>query len=116
MSESAEDRIVRGLEEFANALERGEQIEERFTCRKVVLDLHPTQYDSESVKEVRLLLGMSQALFAQFLGASPSCVRGWEQGQRKPDSMACRFLDEIRKNPQYWRERFAEIARPKATA
>ncbi len=113
---SAEERIIQGLEEFADVLESGEDIAKRFTCRKVVLDLHPTQYDSKQVREVRSLLGMSQSLFAQFLGVSASCVQGWEQGRRDPDEMACRFLEEIRLNPKYWRSRFLDVARPKINA
>lgn len=116
MKPSAEERIVQGLESFADALEKGDDITTRFTCRKIVLNLEPTQYTPELVKEARLKLGMSQALFAQFLGVSASAVQAWEQGGKTPKDIACRFMDEIRNNPAYWRERFLELAEPRTAS
>ena len=63
-----EAQIVQGLESFADALETGEDITSRFTCHKVILDLQPTSYKPDLVKKTRLVLGMSQALFARFWG------------------------------------------------
>ena len=110
---SAEERIIAGLEGFADALERGENVPEKLTCRKVVLNLEPTSYNSDLVRETRGVLGLSQALFAQFLGVSSTTVCNWEQGVCKPEQMACRFMDEIRSNPKYWRQRFLELVEPK---
>jgi putative transcriptional regulator len=116
MKPSAEDKIIQGLESFADALEKGEDITTRFTCRKIALNLEPTQYTPELVKDARQKLGMSQALFAQFLGVSTSAVQAWEQGEKTPKDIACRFMDEIRNNPAYWRERFLELAEPKSAS
>ena len=116
MKPSAEERIIEGLERFADALESGEDITGRFTCRKIVLNLEPTQYTPELVKDARAKLGMSQALFAQFLGVSVSAVQAWERGEKRPKDIACRFMDEIRRNPPYWRERFLESAQPKTAS
>jgi putative transcriptional regulator len=113
---SVEARIVEGLEEFAGALESGKDITERFTCRKVVLNLEPTLYSPELVKEARGELGVSQALFAQFLGVSTSAVQGWERGEKVPQDIACRFMDEIRLNPSYWRERFLQLIERKTAS
>ena len=113
---SAEERIVQGLERFADALESGEDIRTRFTCRKIVLNLEPTQYTPALVRDARRKLGMSQALFAQFIGVSVGAVQAWERGEKKPKDIACRFMDEIRRNPAYWRERFLEFAEPKAAS
>jgi putative transcriptional regulator len=98
-------RIIERLEGFKNALKSGQKLSERFTCRKVVLDLEPTRYGPEQVKETRELLNASQALFAKFLGISVSTVRAWEHGTNAPSAMACRFLDEIRRDPRHWIER-----------
>jgi putative transcriptional regulator len=98
-------RIVERLRGFAEALEKGEGLTKRFTCRKVVMDLTPTSYNPELVKATRSLLGASQAVFARFLGVSVQTVRAWEQGVNAPNGMACRFMDEIRANPEYWMER-----------
>jgi putative transcriptional regulator len=102
---SVGSRIIERLEGFKNALKSGQKISERFTCRKVVLDLEPSTYGPEQVKQTQELLNASQALFAKFLGISVSTVRAWEHGTNVPSAMACRFLDEIRRDPQHWIER-----------
>lgn len=93
-------RIVDRLTEFAQDLRNNKVISAHYTCRRVVLDLHPTPYDSEMVKKTRELLGASQMLFAQFLGVSVKAIRGWEQGRIVPSDMACRFMDEMRHKPE----------------
>jgi DNA-binding transcriptional regulator YiaG len=107
------DSIARGLKEFADALNSGESISAKLTCRKIILDLHPVPYDPKTVKATRLLLGASQGVFAQFLGVKPSAIRSWEQGRQEPSNMACRFMDEIQRNPEYWRKRLRESIRVK---
>jgi len=99
-------RIIEGLREFSEALEKREPIAKRFTCRKVELQLQSTPCKPETVKTTRNLLGASQGMFAQFLGVSVKTVRAWEQGINVPSDIACRFMDEIRLNPDYWVERF----------
>src|SRR5262245_25342609 len=102
------DKIVRGLSELANALEKNESLAEQFTCRKVTLDLKPIPYNPKAVKATRNLLRVSQAVFAQFLGIKASTVRSWEQGRQSPSPMACRLLDEIQRDPEYWRKRLRD--------
>lgn len=60
------------------------------------------------VKRSRRLLRVSQALFAQFIGVSPSSVRSWEQGANRVPGMACRFMDEVNRHPAHWRRRLHE--------
>lgn len=109
---TAEEKIIQSLESFADALQRGDDVTEKFTCRKVVLDLQPITYTAEMVQAARRRLGVSQALFAQFLGVSKSALRAWEQGTREPSPMACRFLDEIMSDPDGFRQRFVRLIKP----
>ena len=102
--------IVAGLREFADTLQGDKRIREEFTCRTVVLDLRPRQYDGAAVRRTRNLLRASQSVFAQLLGVSVKTVQAWEQNVNTPSDMACRFLDEIRLNPQYWRNRLRSAA------
>jgi len=74
------DKRTEGLEEFADCLEAGEDIAQRFNGHKVVLDLEPTPYGPELVKDTRDTLRASQTVFARFLGVSAQTVRAWEQG------------------------------------
>lgn len=113
MKTSVANRIVTRLQGFTEALEKGEKISDKFTCRRVTLNLRPTRYNSALVKKTRKLLGLSQTLFAQFLGVSPKTIRAWEQGFNVPNDMACRFMDEIQRKPQYWLERLCEAAEAK---
>ena len=114
MKGSVGTKIIEGLREFTEALENDEQIAEKFTCRKVTLDLLPVPYNPKTVKAARKLLVASQGIFAQFLGVSVKTVRAWEQGRIAPSDMACRFMDEIQRDPAYWRKRLLEAVRVKA--
>lgn len=97
------------MQAFTEALERGDAISERFTCRRISLDLQPMRYTPEEVKQTRELLEASQAVFAQFLGVSVKTVRSWEQG-KEPSPMARRFMDEIRRDPERFLARLKEAA------
>ena len=104
--------LVRRLKGFADALENTEDVTQRFTCRTIKLDLKPRRYRPKMVKETRNLLRSSQAIFAQFLGVSLSAVRDWEQGIKPPNGAACRIMDEIRRNPDYFVGRLRELSSP----
>jgi putative transcriptional regulator len=104
------------LNEFADALEAGENISAKFTCRKVVLKLEPAPYDPALVKKTRAILRASQGIFAKFLGVSVDTVQSWESGVNDPSDIACRFMDEIRHDPRYWRKRFGELVSQKVEA
>ena len=111
MAKSFGREVISRLSEFAIALETGEPIDRKFTCRQIVLDLKPAAYNSKRVKATRQILNLSQVLFARFLGVSPQTVRAWEQGANTPKDSACRLMDEIRHDPQYWTRRVHELAR-----
>ena len=88
---------------------------DQFTSRTVVLDLAHTRYDAKTARQTRNLLGASQAVFASFLGVCVATVRCWEQGLNRPSTIASRFLDEIRHNPDYWRGRLRDLAKRKTS-
>ncbi len=112
-NQSVAKRITSRLSEFVNALQDDAPISDRFTCKTVILDLKPVAYTPKMVLTTRQLLGASQAIFAQFLGVSPNTIRSWEQGTKIPKDIACRFLDEIQRNPDFWRDRLRESVRVK---
>ncbi len=105
---SVESEILEALADFTDALKKGE-VRARFTCRQVRLKLEPTSYGPELVRQTRKVLGVSQLLFARFLGVSAKTVRAWEQGVNIPHPMACRFMDEIRYSPEHWTERLRQL-------
>jgi putative transcriptional regulator len=107
-------KIVKGFRELSKALAEDAPIAEKFTCRKVTLDLELIPYPAKAVKATRQLLRVSQPVFAHFLGVSPGTIKSWEQGRQQPPDIACRFMDEIQRNPEYWRKRLRDSIRVKA--
>lgn len=98
----AERDLIEGFDQLVADLRSDAPIEKKYTCRRVILELEPQTYTADQVKETRKLLNASQSLFAQFLGVSVKTVQSWERGA-VPKPMACRFMDEIRRDPDYWR-------------
>jgi DNA-binding transcriptional regulator YiaG len=113
-SERIAKQIVKGFKELSKALSEDAPIADKFTCRKVTLDIQLIPYPPEAVKATRFLLRVSQPVFAQFLGVKPATVKAWEQGRLSPADIACRFMDEIQRNPEYWRDRLRSSIRVKA--
>jgi putative transcriptional regulator len=97
--------LIKGLSDFADALEKGEDITKRFTVRTVKLDLRSRPYGAKDVRRVRAKFNASQQLFADFLGVSVKTVRSWEQGIRPVPKIACRYMDDIQSCPEIWKKR-----------
>ena len=107
------NHILKGLREFSGSLKTEGKVTDKFTCRTVTLDLHPIPYSPQQVKATRRLLRCSQALFAHFIGVKASTIQSWEQGRQNPPDIACRFMDEIQRNPEHWRKRLRQSIRVK---
>ena len=58
-----------------------------------------TKFDAISIKSIRGKLHQSQSEFAFMIGVSPSTLRNWEQGLRKPKGPAYALLTVAQKNP-----------------
>lgn len=109
---SVGSEIVGRLQRFVESLESlppGAPLSKRFTVRTVKLNLQTPSCTAKDVKATRELLGSSQAIFAQFLGVSASAVQDWEQGHKPPRGSACRLMQEIRRDPNYWKKRLSEL-------
>lgn len=104
-------RTIDRLKRFSERLESEQPLSEFYSCRKVILEIEMEPYTAEMVKETRKLLGVSQPLFAKFLNVSVSTVQKWERGENLPEGAACRLMDEIRRDPAYWRKRFKSMVK-----
>lgn len=60
--------------------------------RRVVSIVPVKDYDSLEVKEIRKNTGMSQKLFASYIGVLTKTVEAWEAGTNKPSGAASRIL------------------------
>ncbi len=52
-----------------------------------------TKYTNEQIKSIRNKSGMTQAVFANYMGVSKKTVEAWELGRTHPTGPACRLLD-----------------------
>jgi DNA-binding transcriptional regulator YiaG len=111
---AVERDLVSGLKGLLQDLKGGGPLPAKYNRRQVIIDLKPRKYGPRQVKATRSLLAASQTLFAQFLGVSAQSVRAWEQGGKTPSDIACRFMDEIQRNPEYWRGRLKESTKLKS--
>lgn len=98
-------QILEGLREVAEFATSGDPPEKRYTVRHITLDLEPGDYTPDKVRATREAFGLSQPLFAKFLGVEVSALRHWEQGLRTPSAVVRRFLDEMNAAPDHWRTR-----------
>ena len=53
------------------------------------------------IKEIRKSVGMTQVLFAKYLGVSLKTVEAWEAGRNQPNGTACRLLAITKKDPMF---------------
>ena len=103
-------KIVSAFEEAIEVVRSGGTLPGRLTVRSCHAEFVRPSYGPEDVRRVRDLLGMSQVVFARFLGVDPNTVRSWEQGTRPPSSIARRFMGEIEEDPAYWQQRVTHKA------
>jgi DNA-binding transcriptional regulator YiaG len=108
---SVPQQILEGLREMAEFAASGEPPEKRYTVRQLTLDLELGDYTPDKVRATREVFGLSQPLFAKFLGVEVSALRHWEQGIRAPSSVVRRFLDEMNATPDHWRKRIETAVR-----
>lgn len=105
--------MVHGLPAGCDAVEAGLPLEKVSTVRTCTIDVRSPELSSAQIRAIRDSLGLSQALFATFLGVGIPTVRSWEQGDRAPSAMARRFLGVIRDDPEYWKRKLAETLSPR---
>lgn len=57
------------------------------------------EYEACEIKAIRNGLGMTQAVFALFMGVSKKTVEAWEAGRNMPDGPARRLLAMVQADP-----------------
>jgi putative transcriptional regulator len=58
----------------------------------------PPRYEAKDVARIRKSANVSQSVFAHYLNTSPSTVRQWEAGAKKPSGLAARLLQVVQKH------------------
>ncbi len=59
------------------------------------------EFTASEIKDIRKNAGMTQLLFAKYLGVSLKTVEAWESGRNQPNGAACRMLSITKNNPQF---------------
>jgi len=60
-----------------------------------------TEYSNSKIREIRLDAGMTQTVFASYMGVSQKTVEAWEGGRSHPNGPACRLLSILDKEKSY---------------
>jgi DNA-binding transcriptional regulator YiaG len=97
--------MVEEVHKLCDAIDGGMSLDEAARVRTTSIELKPPVIGPEDVRAVRESLGLSQAMFADYLGVGLSTVRRWEQGQVILPGVARRFLGDVRDDPSYWRKK-----------
>ncbi len=88
MANSVFDSIMTGLNE---AIEDAKS--EKPILKRHKVSIEPVkQYSSDEIKSIRHSTGMSQKVFAGYMGVSDKTVEAWEAGTNHPSGAASRLL------------------------
>ena len=98
-----EKDTVTVFEEIKAGLEQAIEYEKgNLKARTTVLSIEPlTHFTAEDIKRIRKSTGLTQQMFAGFMGVSIKTVEAWESGRNKPEGPACRILSLIKRDPQF---------------
>ena len=71
-------------------------------AKVTVMSIYPVDsFSANDIKEIRLSTGLTQFLFAKFMGVSIKTVEAWESGRNHPEGTACRLLSLTKKDPDF---------------
>lgn len=59
------------------------------------------KFTAAEIRDIRKNTGMTQLLFANYLGVSVKTVEAWEAGRNQPNGTACRLLSITKKDPHF---------------
>ncbi len=84
------EELEKGLKE-AIQIEKGE-----LKGKKTVYTFLPIKkYSNKQVKKIRNDAGMTQNVFANYMGVSVKTVEAWERGTNHPVGSACRLINML---------------------
>lgn len=94
------ESIVAGLTE---AIEDTKEKESKLKKRTVTI-VPVREYNAQEVRKIRQSTGMSQKLFAGYMGVSAKTVEAWEAGTNHPSGAASRILSMMEMNENLTKE------------
>ncbi|MGN0504971.1 MAG: helix-turn-helix domain-containing protein [Lachnospiraceae bacterium] len=88
------ESIIAGL---AEAVEDAKSTDKKLN-RRVVTVMPVKEYRAADVQKIRKATGLSQKLFASYMGVSDKTVEAWEAGTNRPSGAASRILTMMEMN------------------
>ena len=88
------ESIVTGLSE---AIDDAKSTEKKLK-RRIVSIVPVKEYSAQEIKDIRGTTGLSQKLFASYMGVSDKTVEAWESGVNRPSGAASRILSMMEMN------------------
>jgi putative transcriptional regulator len=71
-------------------------------AKKTTLTITPVEvFTAQDIKDIRNQTGLTQVLFAKFMGVSVKTVESWEAGRNHPEGAACRLLTLTKNDPMF---------------
>ena len=90
------DDIKLGVEQ-AIEYEKG-----KLKAKKTTLTITPVEvFTAQDIKDIRNQTGLTQVLFAKFMGVSVKTVESWEAGRNHPEGVAYRLLTLTKNDPMF---------------
>ncbi len=74
----------------------------KLNAKTTTLTIEPIEnFKPEEIRTIRMNTGLTQMLFAKYMGVSVKTVEAWESGRNHPEGAACRLLAMTRKDPSF---------------
>ena len=87
------DDLCTGLQEAID-FEKG-----KVSAKTVTYRIQPVNhYSCKEIRKIRMDAGMTQSVFACYMGVSKKTIEAWECGRTHPTGPACRLLDLLASN------------------
>ena len=99
---------LRKANERLEGVEKIDDLQSQLTVRRVKLHLEPRAISGAEIKEIRQSFNASQGVFAMFIQVPVRTLQEWEQGRSTISGSAARLIDEMIRDPEYWRARLHE--------
>ena len=74
----------------------------KLKAKTTTLTVEPVEkFKPEEIRTIRKNTGLTQMLFAKYMGVSVKTVEAWESGRNHPEGAACRLLAMTQKDPSF---------------
>ena len=89
--------------DIKTGLEQAIQYEKgKLNAKTITLSILPVDsFTPEKIKSIRKSTGLTQVMFAKYIGVSTKTVEAWEAGRNHPEGAACRMLAMTQNDPSF---------------